>query len=125
MSNRFTAGMTRLIDRMSEQASVSITYHRANGDSVTLATGAWVGRTAFRRNSSDSVAGVVFSDRDFLIPVALLVVGSGSPFEPAEGDWIQEGGTKYRVSAPDGEPAVRHSDQTELLWRIHTKLTEV
>lgn len=120
--NRFERGMVRLIDRLSASALVSIVYTRPDGSTFTPV--AWIGRTAFRRNASDSVAGVVFSDRDYLIPVAELVE-SGAQFEPAEGDTITENGVVYRITAPDGEPAVRHSDQTRKLWRIHTKRVDV
>lgn len=105
---------------MGTHVAVPITYNRVDGSALSPI--AWVGRTAFRRNSPAETAGVVFSDRDFLIPVAELAESGGATFEPAEGDWIQEGDKKYRVSAPDGEPAVRYSDQTQKVWRIHTKL---
>lgn len=115
--NRFQRGMTRLIDRMSapEGVAIEVTYTRAAGGSEIL-TGVWLGRTGFRRNASDSVAGMVFSDADFMIPVSTIA------YEPVEGDVITYGEYTFRVSAPDGEPAVRHSDQTRMLWRIHAKI---
>lgn len=115
--NRFQRGMMRLIDRMGapEGAAVEVTYTRAAGGTETL-TGVWLGRTGFRRNASDSVAGLVFSDADFMIPVSAIA------YEPVEGDVITYGAFAFRVSAPDGEPAVRYSDQTRMLWRVHAKI---
>ncbi len=88
--------------------------------SVDLTGKAWVGRTVFASNL-DGGARVEWGDRDYLIPVADLAMGS-----PQMGDRVTEtiGGVDvvFEVQTPDtGEPAERFSDQGRTVYRVHTK----
>lgn len=132
-------GREALIRRQQQAAAPSgaVVYHRASDGLTCDLTGlAWVGRTAFR--VADSPAGtrlgeeqqggsrVQWSDRDYLVPAADLVI-SGVPIVPAAGDWFEEvlpapeGTQRFEVLPFNGEPEARYSDPQRTVWRVHTK----
>lgn len=115
-------GQAFLNRTMQEAAGVTVSYSRpASGQSVSLT--AWVGRTVFRQQPQPGATGaqIVFGERDYLIPVAALVLG-GLATLPTRGDRITEAGVgTFEVLAPGGEPAWRYSDQTRTLLRVHVK----
>jgi len=118
--NRVQKAVQHLIDVMLKNAPVELTYHRGN-DSASV-TG-WVGVTAFRV-SEQSNSRVIWSDRDYLIPVANLKI-NGVLTEPDSGDWVEENinGTirKFELIAPQGEQVWRYSDPQKMIFRLHTK----
>lgn len=118
---------TAALVRRQQQAAVSgnaVTYARG-AERVDLTNKAWCGRTLFRRNPLDvSGAAVVWGDRDYLIPVADLVIG-GIAVTPKRGDRVEEtiGGVvvTFEVVTPPNEPEWRYSDQGRAVYRVHTK----
>lgn len=97
----------------------AVVYTRLTGGTVTLTGAAWVGNTAFRRQSNEGGAAVVWGDRDYLIPVAELTGGV-----PVRGDRITEtvGGvaTVFEVgTVVPGEPDWRYSDPQRTVYRVH------
>lgn len=115
-------GQAMLNRVLSTGESVTVAYTRG-GVSATL-TGVWVGRTLFAGQSSASTARVEWGERDYLIPVAALVLG-GVPVTPAKHDRITEtiNGTPviFELLTPTGEPPWRYSDQARTLYRVHCK----
>jgi hypothetical protein len=103
--------------------ATTITYVRG-ADRIDLTGKAWVGRTVFSRSPQPGGATVVFGDRDYLVPVADLVL-NGQPLEPEKGDRVEEttGGVTrlYDVLSLPNEPSARYSDPLRTVWRVHTK----
>lgn len=124
MSNRFKQGMDRLIARMGTFAQTTIVYHR--GDSSVIITDAWIGRTAYRISDQLNGSRLEFSERDYLIPVVSLVIDSQTVV-PEENDWIEisypdpNESAQWELMSVNDEKAWRYSDQTEKLFRVHTK----
>lgn len=123
---RLEGGAAALVSRQKAGATTAnpITYTRKAGGTVDLTGKAWPGRYAFSRLPKAAGGGaVVWSDRDYLIPVADLAVG-GTPFGPVRGDRIAEtinGAVRtFEVLAPLDEPESR-ADQMVTFWRVHTK----
>lgn len=112
-----------LNDTLADAAGVSVTYARP-ASSQSAALTAWVGRTVFRQQPAPGQAGaqVIFGERDYLIPVASLVLG-GAATVPARGDRITEAGAGTFEAQPpaNGEPFWRYSDQTRTVYRVHCK----
>ena len=103
--------------QMKVAGGVSIRYTRG-AKSITLT--AILGNTGFAVNM-DNGPRLIWGDRDYLIAVADLTFG-----EPALGDRITEtvNGTAkvYEVMTPlSGDPAWRHSDHGQTMWRLHVK----
>lgn len=118
LRSRGSAALTR---RMQQSDGVTVTYTRG-AESVTLT--AWVGNTLFARTLDEPGASRVWGERDYLIPVADLILG-GVLTKPAKGDRITEvidGVTLVlELQTPTGEPAWRYSDADRQRVRIHTK----
>ncbi len=123
MSNLRSRAQAFLNRTLSVSDGVSVAYSR-EGLSVTLT--AWIGRTVFRQDMANGTGGqVVFGDRDYLFPVASLVL-DGVAVEPRQGDRITQtvGGLArtFEVLTPEtGDPAARYSDPQKTVWRVHTK----
>lgn len=117
MANLRQRGQAALNRRKLISDGVAVTYTRG---ATTLTLTAWADTTRANRLASAGVPGATteWTDRDYLIPVAALTLG-----EPAIGDRITEPGIgTFEVQPSDnGEPAVRHSDVGQTLWRVHTK----
>lgn len=99
--------------------SGAVVYTRLAGGSVTLTGLSWVGNTAFRRQSNEAGAAVVWGDRDYLIPVSAL-----GETPPARGDRITEmiDGTEVVFEVGTvlaGEPDWRYSDPQRTVYRVH------
>ena len=107
---------------LQDNASVSVTYTRG-AYSVTLDV--VLGQTRFASNSPNK-ARVEYSDRDYLITAAELVL-NGSVVDPADGDRITEvvNGTSmiFEIMPPRNtdEPAARPSGPDRQTWRVHCK----
>lgn len=124
-------GEAMLNRRLGQASPVALTYTRG-ATTITIASGdgAWLsGRTRFASTLESGVR-IEWSDRDYLIPVALLSALPASTGitagEPAEGDRITEtvNGTActFDVLKPDtGEKAWTYSDAGRTRFRIHTK----
>jgi hypothetical protein len=110
-----------LNEQLKKHASREVVYQRGP-DTVTVQ--ATIGRTLLKLD--DGFGGVLlqWTDRDFLIPSAMLVIG-GQPILPERGDLIHEvqDSTEYtyEVLAPGSEPPWKWSDLYRSLLRIHTK----
>lgn len=121
-----SAGQAALVRRQQQAAVTGETVTYARGaERVDLTNKAWCGRTLFSRSPQEAGgAAVVWGDRDYLIPVADLVLG-GTAVTPKRGDRIEEtvGGTvvTFEVQSPLAEPEWRYSDQTRTVYRVHTK----
>lgn len=120
----FEDAMAELADAMQAEAAVTLVYHRG-ADSTTLVGKCWVGRTAFRI-VDEKGSRVEYSDRDFFIPCADLLINAVA-VEPLEGDYITqvfanvEGNQDFELMAPDREPVWRYSDPQRTIYRLHTK----
>lgn len=117
------ATFKRLMQKDATPAGV-VTYWRGNLESVVLTGKVWVGRTVFASNIEGGAV-IEFGERDYLIPVADLVL-SGNEIRPQIGDVIVERIGSFDVSfsiqePTTGEPAVRYSGPDRLAWRVHCK----
>jgi hypothetical protein len=67
---------------------------------------------------------VAWGERDYLIPVASLVI-AGGPTTPKRGDRVTEtidgAPVTFELQTPPGEPEWRFSDQTRTVYRVHVK----
>ena len=101
--------------------SVPITYTR---EDETIALCAIPERYAFRIADAAGNSRLEWSDRDYLIDPADLVIG-GLAVEPARGDRITEYDGSiirhFEVRAPGGEPPWRYNDERRTYFRVHTK----
>lgn len=117
LRSRGSAALTR---RLQQSDGVTVTYTRG-AESATLT--AWVGSTLFARTLDEPGASVVRGERDYLIPVASLVLGGSTT--PQKGDRITEtiGGAAvtFELQTPTGEPAWRYSDADRARYRVHMK----
>ena len=124
VSDLFERGAAWLADQLKTHASVAVIYQR---DAEQVAVRATVGRTLLKLDDGEGGVVLVWTDRDFLISAADLILG-GSPILPQRGDRIRETlGTVtrvYEVMAPGDEPPWRHSDPYGRVLRIHTKLVK-
>ena len=125
MANLFQAARDWLPAQMQVAAvsgnTLTLTY---GAEVITLTNIAWEGRTVFVSNDVGSVR-VTFGDRDYLVPADEIVFG-GSQIEPKLGmqfrETIDSVVKVFEVmDTGNGEPAWRHSDTAQTLWRIHTR----
>jgi hypothetical protein len=121
MPDLLQTGSDWLADRLKEHASRQVIYRRGGQQVAVQAT---IGRTLLKLDDGYGGVRMEWTDRDFLIHAADLVLG-GSPTLPERGDLIRETqGAKtfiYEVMAPGKEPAWRWSDVFRKVLRIHTK----
>jgi hypothetical protein len=129
MANLFDSALNFADAALQGNAGVSVVYSRKLlGVWTALGTGgvitATVGKTLFELTDDQGFL-TKFESRDFLIPVADLLLAAVATL-PLAGDRISEvqGGTTYtyEVMGPGNEPAFRYSDDFRKLLRIHTKL---
>lgn len=99
-------------------AGVSVVLRRGAAKSATVT--AVVGSTEYDESNGDGIIERRQS-RDYLIAKLDYVI-NGVTEDPCEGDIIEEGDRRYRVSPMSDEPPARHSDAEKRMWRIHTKL---
>lgn len=121
MSDKLSNALLWLAEKLKTHTSRSVVYRRG-ADEVTVQ--AVIGRTLFKLNDGYGGIRMEWSDRDFLIVAADLVLG-GKQVYPERGDKILEtAGAKtytYEVLAPGREPEWRWSDPYRTIIRIHTK----
>ena len=118
MTNLLGKAAEWLDEQRHRHLSTSVWFER-DGQRIGLA--ATVGRTRFE--STDGYGRVTRSEsRDFLVRAADLVLDGATVF-PRPGDLIIEGGRRFEVMSPPGEPEWRWSDVNSLALRIHTKET--
>lgn len=122
MGDMLQSGLSWLGSMLKQHASRQVEYRRG-AQSVLLS--AVVGRTSLE--ISDDLGGVrtEYTDRDYLIVAADLVLG-GVAVEPQRDDVIADGTTGvtqlYEVRMPGNAPPWRWSDPYRQVLRIHTKL---
>jgi hypothetical protein len=121
MPDLLQTGSDWLADQIKTHASRQVVYRRGLQQIVVQAT---VGRTLLKLDEGYGGVRREWTDRDFLIHAADLVLG-GSPTLPERGDVIRETqGAKtfiYEVMAPGKEPPWRWSAVFRKVLRIHTK----
>jgi hypothetical protein len=126
MTDLLRTGAAWLAAQMKANAGRVVTYCRGY---ATVALTATVGRTLMRVQDGRGGGYVEWTDRDYLVTAADLVM-DGARTEPQRGDLIRDandaGGTDvFEVLAPGGEPPWRYADPHGLMLRIHTKRVAV
>jgi hypothetical protein len=120
MPDLLRTGSDWLADMLKEHASRPVVYRRGAAEVTVQAT---VGRTLLQLDDGYGGVRMEWTDRDFLIHAADLVLGAA--VLPERGDTIREtvGTTTlvYEVMAPGKEPPWRWSDVYHKVLRIHTK----
>src|SRR5262245_47594481 len=122
MADMLQAAMQVLADTLKANMAGAVTIKAG----ATEATGiqAVKGRTLLQVDDGAGSIRMVWTDRDYLIEAADLVV-AGVASEPQRG-WqiLDPAGGKievFEVLAPAGEPVWRWSDPYRTVYRIHTK----
>lgn len=114
-------GSDWLAHQLKEHASRPVVYRRGADEVAVQAT---IGRTLLKLDDGYGGVRMEWTDRDFLIHAADLLLG-GNAVLPERGDLIREtqGGKTfvYEVMAPGKEPAWRWSDVFRKVLRIHAK----
>jgi hypothetical protein len=114
-------GSDWLAAKLKAHASRPVVYRRGAAEVAVQAT---IGRTLLKLDDGYGGVRMEWTDRDFLIPAADLVLGAVVVL-PERGDVIREtvGAATfvYEVMAPGKEPAWRWSDVYRKVLRIHTK----
>ncbi len=115
-------GSDWLAEKLKAHASRPVVYRRG---AVEVTVQATIGRTLLKLDDGYGGVRLEWTDRDFLIHAADLVLGSATVL-PERGDVIREMvGDRtlvYEVMAPGKEPPWRWSDVYRKVLRIHTKL---
>jgi len=121
MQDLLQAGQAWLADQLHEHVATEVTYRRGADEAIVRAR---IGRTLLKLDDGYGGVRMVWTDRDYLIRAADLVLG-GSPAQPQRGDQIREvvGAQTlvYEVLAPGDEPPWRWADPHRQMFRIHTK----
>ncbi len=121
MADLLRKGADWLAGKLQSHAGELVVYRRGV---LSVEVTASVGKTLLKLN--DGVGGVrmEWTDADFIIPAALLILG-GSAVLPARGDKIirtlKGKVLTYEPMASGGEPPWRWSDGYQTLLRVHTK----
>lgn len=114
-------GSDWLVDQLKAHVARQVVYQRGASEITVTAT---IGRTLLKLDDGYGGVRVEWTDRDFLIPAAELIL-AGVPVLPERGDQIREvdGAVVhlFEVMTPSGEPPWRWSDVYRKLFRIHTK----
>ncbi len=125
MADMLQSGQEWLADQLKQHASRSVVYQRGIEQVTVQAT---IGRTLLKLDNGYGGVQMEWTDRDFLIQTADLILGA-APVTPERGDRIYETvGAKtsiFEVMAYGGEPPWRFSDPFGKLLRIHTKFIGV
>jgi hypothetical protein len=115
------AGMAWLAKKLERHAAKAVEYRRGAASVEVYAT---IGQTLLKLGDGYGGTRMEWTDRDYLIPAAKLVLG-GVQVEPQMGDTVRETmGDEvfvYEVLAPAGEPAWRWSDPHRRMLRVHAK----
>lgn len=114
-------GMAWLTGQLQAHASQPVVYQRGNAKVALCAT---FGRKLLKLDDGEGGIRMEWTDRDFLIPAASLVIGGGAVL-PKRGDLVRvAAGAEvlvYEVGAPGGEPPWTWSDPFRRMLRIHAK----
>ncbi|HYH69215.1 MAG TPA: hypothetical protein VD866_31265 [Urbifossiella sp.] len=120
--NLLAKGQALLVRLLMKDASPAgpVTFSRlpvdGAGVEIDLTGRCWVGRTVFSRVPTDGGPAIVFGERDYLVPVAVL----GGP--PGEHDRFTEAGVgTFEVLPEFGEDCWRYADPAHTIYRVHTK----
>jgi hypothetical protein len=121
MPNLLRDGQAWLAEQLQTHVASEIVYRRRADDVNVRAT---IGRTLLKLDDGYGGVRMLWTDRDYLIRVADLVLGS-NPAQPQRGDQIREivGAQTlvYEVLAPGEEQPWRWADPHRQMFRIHTK----
>jgi hypothetical protein len=121
MPDLLQTGSDWLADQLKTHVSRPVVYRRGAAEVAVQAT---IGRTLLKLDDGYGGVRMEWTDRDFLIQAADLVLGAATVL-PDRGDKVRETvGTKtfvYEVMAPGKEPPWRWSDVYRKVLRIHTK----
>lgn len=125
MADAMRDGQIWLAKQLKAHLSTQVIYQR---DADQLSIAATIGRTMLKLDDEYGGSRIQWTDRDFIIQSADLVLASAKTL-PQVGDRILEtiGDTTsiYEVMVYGNEPAWRFSDPFGTLLRIHTKLVGV
>lgn len=114
-------GLDWLAEQLKAHVSRTVVYRRGPDEVTVQAT---IGRTLLKLDDGYGGVRMEWTDRDFLIHAADLMLG-GNTVLPQRGDLVRESqGTTtfvYEVMAPGKEPAWRWSDVYRKMLRIHSK----
>ncbi|MCE9530357.1 MAG: hypothetical protein K8T89_04380 [Planctomycetes bacterium] len=121
MTDLLQFGSDWLADRLKEYVSRLVAYRRGTTEVVLRAT---IGRTLLKLDDGYGGVRMEWTDRDFLIHAADLVL-DGHAVLPERGDLIRETNGiqtfEYELMAAGNEPPWRWSDSYRKLLRIHAK----
>ena len=124
MADLLETGQAWLADQLKTHASRQVVYQRGPQQVAVQAT---IGRTLLKLDDDYGGIRMEWTDRDFLIQAADLVLGAET-ITPERGDLVKETVgplmTTYEVAAYGGEPPWRTSDPFGVVLRIHTKRIE-
>ncbi len=125
MADMLQSGQEWLADQLKQYASRPVVYGRGIEQVSVQAT---IGRTLLKLDDGYGGVRMEWTDRDFLIQTADLILGAAL-VTPERGDRIREtveaNTSVYEVMAYGGEPPWRFSDPFGKLLRIHTKFIGV
>lgn len=121
MPDLLQTGLEWLSDQLKEHASREVVYERGAEQVAVQAT---LGRTLLKLDDGYGGVRMEWTDRDFLIQAADLVL-AGNAVLPQRGDRVRDTvGSQtfvFEVLAPGKEPPWRWSDPFRKTLRIHTK----
>lgn len=121
MADLLESGQDWLAGQLKTHASREVVYQRGASQVTVSAT---IGRTLLKLDDDYGGIRMEWTDRDFLIQAADLVLGTET-ITPQRGDQVKEtvGSivTTYEVAAYGNEPPWRQSDPFGIVLRIHTK----
>jgi hypothetical protein len=95
---------------------VSISYQRGT---ASVSFTALVSSTVFESEASFGITRT--ETRDYSFVPSRLILGSAVKL-PERGDVIVEGGRKYIVTEPVGQPCYQYDDENRLMMRVHTTM---
>jgi hypothetical protein len=123
MADMLASGLAYLTDQLTEFAAQDVTYTRGT---IVLTVPAVLGKKLLKLYDDIGVARLEWTDMDFLIAAADLIVG-GLHSLPARGDLVTitlaDGTQSVFEVAPYGpsDPPWRWSDPNQTMLRVHTK----
>jgi hypothetical protein len=121
MPDLLESGQAWLADQLKKHVSRQVVYQRGAQQVALQAT---IGRTLLKLDDGYGGVRMQWTDRDFLIQTADLVLGAVA-VNPEPGDRIREmvgaNTSVFEVMAYGGEPPWRYSDPFGKLLRIHAK----
>jgi hypothetical protein len=121
MQDLLQSGQAWLADQLHEHVATEVQYRRGADE---LAVRATIGRTLLKLDDGYGGVRMEWTDRDYVIRAADLVLG-GNSTQPQRGDQIREvvgaQALVYEVLAPGDEPPWRWADPYRQMYRIHTK----